>query len=770
MSIINSGQSLTITISANEACRLTASGKAMITVLSGANWNTAEQSITLENGNNYYEFLPFESIRKINITSLNGVVEYNFIDPYIDDVQAVYGKDNKIVNVINRSGSISQYDINYNMPLQLGPASVRGVAHRGGFPSGAVGAQNMSPSFFPIEPCKNPRLLFIGAFTRQETPARAGSIQAEVELPYGSGNWIQVTFNAVATGTFNQNGTVPDESNNFFLLESDPFAEEITELTTVRALCSSNGTFPTMAQYDGAVDGRASLEWTIQNQSTNLAALQLSNLTRAQKDLILDQMRLEPTQGIIRVSTGASWAAGTLTINLPGHTFSATNNKVTLEGFTSSGAAIDGVYSFALDGSDRITVSLASDPGTISEFGTVRSSQAITSAVWSSGQITFTRAAHGRRVGEYVSVKGATSTSGNINMAHLIVAVTTDTYTVNFVQNVGTIQTTNAISFLKYSNPNTIYHLRPYSIIGESTVVCQALFGDSTTQTVGQITDDTRLCGVLQKAVGERYTFVDLSNNVAGLVDTLANPSQQVIKNELARRYCQGITFGWSKNDESSTEIPTLADWTGAHDEWWDLPVQTTFKNSPVNIAVVVPSRGTQSVNGFSTVDGQRFTPSARLVGFQNFIRGKFGSLYSYIIEYASVLTVRNQPQNYKADQDAVPIVFTSTAGSAVLAVDASTTINPSMSGKVVWLPGTNVGSTTGDFYVTLNYLSPTSFFATGAEVGIKTPVNMVTAVTGGNGIVGARKYISSSSNQVDTIHESVFAISEITNTVALKP
>lgn len=651
----------------------------------------------------------------------------------------------------------------------LGPASVRGVAHRGGFPSGAVGAQNMSPSFFSIEPCRNPKLIFLGAITRQETSTRAGSIQAEVELQYGSGNWIQVTFNAVATGTFNQTGTVPDESNNFFLLESDSFTEEITEPTTIRVLCSSNGSFPVMAQYDGVVEGRASLEWTLQNSSANLTALQLSNLTRAQKDLILEQMSLEPTQGVIRVSTGASWAGGTLTINLPGHALTVTNNKVTLQGFTSTGAAIDGVYSFALDGSDRITVSLAGDPGTIIAFGTVRPSQAITSAVWSGGQITFTRAAHGRRVGEYVSIKGATSTSGNINMAHLIVSVTTDTYTVNFVQNVGTIQTTNAISFLKYSNPGTIYHIRPYTIIGESTVVCQALVGDSTTQTVGQITDDTRLCGVLQKAVGERYPFIDLSNNNAGVVDALANPSQQVIKNELIRRYCQGITWGWSKNDESSTEIPTLADWTGAHDEWWDLPVQSTFKNSPVNIAVVVPSRGTQSVDGFSSVDGQRFTPSARLVGFQNFIRGKFGSLYNYIIDYASVLTVRNQPQNYKADRDAVPIVFTSTAGSDVLSVDASTPINKSMNGEIVWLPGTNVGSTTGDFYVTLNYLSPTSFFATGAEVGIKTPVNMVTAVTGGNGIVGARKHVSSSSNQVDTIHESVFAISQITDTVAMK-
>lgn len=644
-------------------------------------------------------------------------------------------------------------------------SSLRGVAHRGGWPSSSQGNQLAGPSLWPVEAGSNYRLKFVGANTYFETSNRNGSCQAYVEAPYGSGNWIQVLFNASPTGTFITTGSTPDESNNYFTLLSDPIPVTFTTPQILRVFMSAKGGFPCMTNYDGYLEGKGFVEFTMSSASANDNALQCANIGVEQIKNIVNNAGDLMTR---RVCSSASWVPNTLTLQVLSHGTSGTNNKIILQGFVSTGADINSVFSFGTSGGDTLTVSTSNDPGTITQLGLVRIAQAITTATWLAGVVTIVRAAHGFIEGQVISIRGLTATgaapNGDFPIASIVDA---NTFTVNFAANAGTITTTNAYMFAKYSASSTDFHLRPYSIVAESNVACLFLDGDSTTQTVDRIQDETRLCGVTQRCVGEVFPFMDGSANNEGLSHALASPNQVIIRDWLRRTYCQGTVFGWSKNDEDF--YSTAAAWQAAHDQWWNRPVMDALRSSQFNFAVKAPPRTVITRDNWTTVEGQVKPANTRLVQFHQFLNGKVGTLYRSLFDYISLLTVRNQPYAYDVYDDWTTITVTTTAGSAAVSVDAGTPLTPYYNNRVILIPGAGDGGEGGtDAYVRINRISNTKFIAMNISTGNNIPLPAVSSVAAVTATIGVSRFIGYG-RTTNTLHENFDAEGEITKKIALK-
>lgn len=676
------------------------------------------------------------------------------------NITAVAGTDS-LGNVYDASGNLVKLS-----GIVTQTTSLRGVGHRGGWPNSNVGAQTLGMSIWDVEPGTNYRLLFVGAVAATELAARAGTIQAKVEAPYGSGNWLTVNFNASPSGTFSQSGTVPDESNNYYMLLSDAIPVTFTERTTLRVAVSSKNGFPALYSADGHLEGRWSKEFTILNGSTNDLAVQLASTPQYQINLVADAVESEGLGMVPRICAASSWTGGTLSLTSYSHGIStSTNNKIVLSGFVNSGATLNGTYSFTSSGGDGLTVAIATDPGSITQNGIIRLAQSITSATWSAGEVTLTRAAHGFVEGQVISIRGTTSTGTSINGDFDIIEVpTVDTYKIALATTSGTVSVTNGYVFTKYQKPSSLYHTRPYSILAESNVACLALAGDSTTHTVDFIQDSTRLSGVTQRCVGELFPFMDLSANTEGLSHWIGHPSQVVIREKILERYTQGILFGYSKNDESA--YATIADWINAHNTWWARPSQAALANSKFNMAILVPSRGVGSRDRFASVEGQTKPSDIRLQQFHQYLYSRVGTLYHKLFDYASILTIPNQLYAFEVN-NTQNIIVTTTAGSTVVTVDPSTPITSEVNGKLILLPG--AGASNGDLYVNMKYVSPTKFIAMEPEYSIRVPRAVNTAISGATGVIGVRKYITPTPSLVTSLHENPAAIAKITSTIALK-
>lgn len=639
--------------------------------------------------------------------------------------------------------------------------SVRGVAHRGGWPNSTQSGQIMGASMWPVEAGSDYQIVYVGAVTQLETSSRAGTIQTLVECPYGSGNWKTVTFNAVPGGTFITTGSTPDASNNWFMMISDPIPGVSFDSTQMlRVLATGKGGVPTMVNFDGYYEGKAGLEFSIQSSSTNDASLQLASIGQRKVDLILKTIESDGASMSPQVCTAASWAANVLSLTLPSHGISNGNWKLVLDGFVASGATIDGVYSYTTNGANAINVAFTSDPGTISETGIVRLGHAVTAAAWASGVLTLTRAAHGRIEGQVASLRGFSSTGAAINGDFPITSVTTDTYTVALPSDPGTIGFTNAYTYIKYSLPSADFHLRPFTIIANGRVACETLAADSTTQTVDKIQDATRLCGVAQRLVGELFPFVDISANNEGLNHWLASPSQVIIRTKIMELWAQGITMGYSKNDEDA--YTNVTDWNTAHDTWWALPVQAALANSGFNFAVAAPTRGATTRDNFTTVDGMIKPNNTRLVDFQrSSLYGKIGALYRKVFNYLGLIGIPNQPYAFKVHEYARPIIFSTIAASAVVSVDPSTPISPEDNGRIVLLPG--AAASGGNAYSRIKYISPTKFISVRVATGIRMAFALTTTVNSGSGTIGIRRSVAYDATQFNTLHENPETIATIT-------
>jgi len=669
------------------------------------------------------------------------------------------------------NGVTSSSTTNLNGPRTTLTSSVRGVAHRGGWPSSSQGNQLMGVSMWLVEPGSNYQLRLVGASQRSETISIAGTSNIYVEAPAFSGNWYQTTLNASPSIRFIQDqGTTPNAANNYFIIDTDPIPVTFTEQTLLRVAMSAKGGWPCMSNYDGYYEGRPSLEFTITNVSANDAALQLATIGTTAINNIITAIQNNGTANAPRVAAAANYSGGALSITAYSHGIaSATNNKVILTSWVNSGTALDGIYSFSTAGGDGISITM-SDPGTISQLGTITLASAITSATWLGGVITFTRTAHGYVPGQVITVQGTTSTGSSINGDLTVDTVpTADTFTVNFASNAGTITTTNACMFPKYAIPSADYHLRPYTIRALSNVACPALAADSTTQTVGRILDNTRLCGVTQQLVGRVFPFCDISANSESLDHWLNTPAEIIIRQRIIAD-CQGIVYGYGKNDESVyTTFPT---WKAAHDAWWALPEQAALQNSGFNFCVIVPSRAITSRDDWTTIDGQS-TPTIKVLPqFQQYLRSLVGTLYRKAFDYAAGLTNRNQPYSYKVNVDTPTITFTTTAGSPDVAVSAISAgaFTDQYDGCWVYLPG--AGASGANVYAIIKWISSTRFIAMSPNEAIFTPLTRavaVSAVTNGTGRINPRRCIAYSASQSDTIHENPRAMYDAAREVWLE-
>ena len=697
---------------------------------------------------------------------------------FVNDVEFgadAMSRDQRKVSQGNASvGNGAVYDTDGTVLLQTihtEEATIRGVAHRGGWPSSSQGNQLMGVSMWLVEPGSDYQLRFVGASQRSETISIAGTANAYVEAPAFSGNWYQVTQKGSPNLTFIQDqGTTPSAANNYFIIDADPIPIKFADQTLLRVAVSARGGWPCMSNYDGYFEGRPSLEFCITNVSANIAALQLATIGTTQINNIINAIQLNGTANAPRVAAAANYSGGALAITAYSHGIaSATNNKVILSGWVNSGTALDGIYSFTTSGGDGINITM-SDPGTISQLGVVTLASAITSATWSGGTLTVTRAAHGYVPGQVITVQGTTATGSSINGDLTVDTVpTADTFTVAFASNAGTITTTNACMFPKYAIPSADFHLRPYTIRALSNVACQALFGDSTTQTVGRILDNTRLCGVTQQLVGRVFPFCDLSANSESLPHWLGTPGETIIRQQIIGDSCQAVTYGDGKNSEAT--YTTYADWKAGHDAWWALPQQAALRSSPYNIAVGVPSGAITSRDDWTSIDGQSTPNSKILPQFQQYLQSLVGTLYRKYLNYAAGLTNRNQPYSYRVNVDTPTITFSTTAGSPDVTVSAisSGAFTDAYDGAWVFLPG--AGASGGNTYAIIKWVSSTRFFAMSPNEGIFTPLTRavaVSAVTNGTGRINPRRCIAYSAGQTNTIHENPRAMYEAAKEVWL--
>jgi hypothetical protein len=706
-------------------------------------------AIQLYSGSN--TFGPFTSAINYAVDCFSGFADVNESQPSDDAIVLADGPEES-------SGG------DYDFPAIIGPASLRGISARGGFPNTNTAGQLLGKSVWKNIGGDKPdgfRFLFVGVSAQTETPATSGTLRAKCKTPDGS--WFDITFNAASSGQFTAGGN--------YILISDNIPYSLENGQEVELYESGINTLPTCLNGDWIFEQVQNREYSLQLNGTNEAAMQVNQLNTVQ----LENAKMNPRTYF---ATGATWSSasgGTLTINLPTHSqVSVTNIKVLLSGFMPS--AINGLRVPTIVDTNTITVPLASDPGATTNNGLVQFIQIPTATTWTGGVLTVTRASHGYLPGEVISHRGYTTTGTSLNRDFEIDTVPdANTYTVKLSSDPGTITLTSAYIYRKYMDAAiNNFHLRPLAMLGVGTVECDAIISDSTQQSVDLITDETRLCGVVARLIGLKIPFIDLACNNDSLTNWVTtNPAQHAVRNYIAGLLCQQYTLGMSKNDEALyTTVASADTWKAQLDAFNLLPTYAPMAARGKNKAVLAPTKfGSSSPwNDYSTPDGQSESGSyAALPIWHAYLKSKLGTIFNKIFDYQSTITVFNQPPIYKCyESGARIIIVTGTTTTPIVTVDSSTPIYPEDNGKIIGIPGAS-GTGNGILYCLIKYRSATSFVAMFPLYKNRVRSGMGIAVTNANAILGSRRFINQDNTQSDTVHESPLAIRTGTGLISLK-
>lgn len=661
----------------------------------------------------------------------------------------------------------NKYDLEF--PAIIGPATVRGIANRSGWPnqftagqliSGTV-AKNISKTVDRV------KLLFVGASQYVENLLTSpATFQGKINYPIGSDNWHTVTFDGGSI-----NGVIPS-SGEFRIYESDwvDFTwHEGAELMLY--LSSIGGNMPTMGASQGtaewAINGRVYREFQLQLNATSASAGQLEFLSNNQLKLLSSPL---PNT---RIVTNVTYNGTQSVLRVWNHNItSLSTSKLLLEGFTSSGASLNGLFSASLSGSHDLLITM-SDPGTVSELGVFRIVAVPSAVAYNSGSITITRVSHGLLPGDVVCLRGFSVTTGNLNFDVVITSTTTDTFTFAWATNPGTITFTNAYYYSKYPN-GVSYHMRPVAFLGESDVECTALVSDSTSSTVDFINDpNTLVQGVAERCVGEAIPFINISATNDGLYNWfVSNPTKHAQRQEVIKRYAQTITFGFQKNDENNYNLGNYAGWLGIYENFWDVADFATHKATGKNKLILTVTRNTPSRDAWSTKDGmiQTLNESTQALAiFQKRALEDMGIIYNMVFDLNIPYCEPGLIGIYKTSKRARNITVTTTSGSSIVNVSASTPISIEDDGEVVALVGAESSGNTRQFG-TIKYISPTSFYFMGVGSSrFKARNTGTNALTDGIAIIGAHYSVQQSNGTTDVVHESTTILQNISNTIALK-
>ncbi len=699
-----------------------------------------------------------------NVYVQQGRMQLAEVYTHYGDEKSVFGdydRDGKLVALKNKDGTDSTVGAT-QFPATILPSTLRGITNRGGFPNQNTSGQLLGKSVFTniAGDINDARLVFVAVFSQNETPVVGGTLRATVETPPDSGNWYDVTFNAVSSATLS--------AANLYILISDQLPTRLKMGQELDVYASGLNNLPTMTGGDWMYEQIQNREYQLQLTGTDQAAMQVNQLNRWQ----LKNAKMAP-RGFF--STGATNAASVETIQVPTHgQVSTTNLKALITGFVPT--AINGLFQHTLSGANAITIPLA-DPGPVTQNGMVQFVSTPTAASWSGGFITITRASHGLLPGITLTLRGFSSTV-SINRDLDVFDVTdANNFRIAFPSDPGAITVTSAYYFSKYMDviSSNNYHLRPFTIVGTSETECTALIGDSTTQQIDVISDNTRLLGVLQRMVGEVIPFVDVSASGDSLTAWVSTfPNNHLVRNEIIRLFAQTGTFGMSKNDETTYTETTVGTWNSLVDQFFALPSLSVPLSTGKNKAVLVPTgtAGSTTFSDFTSMNDQVVGNNyGALPFFHSYLKSKLGTLFNKIFDYQSLLTVLNQPTVYKFDPTARNITYTSITTSPVITVDAGTPISSADNGKLIGLQGAISGGN-GVLYVIIKYVSPTSFIAMQAKSKNRTISGTPIAVTSGTARIGVRRYVDPVNTATTTIHESREAIQSISapGGIALKP
>lgn len=755
------GQTISFSVSAGDVIYIDAGGVGSVNLYVGTkqvaqhSFNGAQRDISvLQDGT-------------ASIYLAGGSCEY-FVNNVKYGADAMSREQRKISSALASVGNGNIYDengdvLNEKFPARIGPASLRGISNRPGFPNTTTTGQLLSKSIWKNIGGDKPngfKFLFCGVSAQTETPATSGTIRAKCKTPDGS--WFDITFNGSGPAQFTAGGN--------YVLESDTIPYSLLDGQEVELYESGINGVATSLNGDWIFEQVQNREYSLQLISTNEAAMQVNQLNTVQ----LENASMNPRTYFAIGATWSSASGGILTINLPNHgQVSVTNIKVLLSGFTPT--AINGLRVPTIVDTNTITVPLASDPGATTVNGLVQFIPIPTATTWTTGVLTVTRASHGYLPGEVISHRGYTTTGTSLNRDFEIATVPdANTYTINLSSDPGTITISSAYIYRKYLDAATInFHLRPLAMLGVGVVECDAIISDSTQQSVDIISDESRLYGVVARLIGNKIPFIDLACNNDSLTNWVTtNSAQHAVRNYIAQTYCQQYALGMSKNDEPLYTVATVGTWKAQLDALNALPAYAPMAARGKNKAVLAPTKFGSSApwNDYSTPDGQTASSAyGALPLWHAYLESKLGTVFNYIFDYQSTITVFNQPAVYKCyESGARTIIVTGVTTSPLVTVDASTPIYPEDNGKIIGIPGAS-GSGNGILYCLIKYRSATSFIAMFPLYKNRVRSGMGIAVTNANAILGSRRFINQDNTQSDTVHESPLAIRTGTAMIALK-